>query len=217
MIFESSESDHETESKISDNISKNIIEEAEKKAKEIIEKAHEEAENIINEAHLAYAEEVEKGRKDGKEQAEIEVNNLVEEYSKQLNDILKSFENSIDLEIHNVRILLFNILKVLIYKFLNDEIFSSPKWVENSLNKILEKFINMNQIKIHVSPNIMKKYPEIIEKFNAVDNIEIIEDIRLNDFSMSVHTEMGKISINKDDIIKDVTKIIEEELNDERL
>ncbi|WP_129408446.1 hypothetical protein [Marinitoga lauensis] len=217
IIFESPEDTQELEKTVAEDIAKKIIDDAEKKAKEIIDSAKEEAENIINEAHLAYAEEVEKGRKEGKEQAEYELNNLIQQYSLQLNNLLDTFNKSINLEIYNTRILLFNLLKLLINKFLNVEIFSSPKWIENSLNKILEKFVNFEHIKIHVSSNIINDFPELIEKFNAVDNIEIVEDITLPDFSMSIHTDMGKIVINKEDVLKQVNDIIEEELNDEGL
>ncbi|GAB6189217.1 hypothetical protein JCM30566_09560 [Marinitoga arctica] len=217
VIFESSEDTKELEKEVSEDIAKKIIEDAEKKAQEIIEKAREEAENIINEAHLAYAEEVEKGRKDGKQQAEDELNSLIEQYSLQLNNILDTLKKSVDLEIYNSRILLFNILKLLINKFLNVEIFSSPKWIEASLNKILEKFVNLDYIKIHVSSEILHKFPQIIENFRNVDNIEIIEDITLKGLSMVVNTNMGNITIDTEEIIKLINNIIEEELNNEEL
>lgn len=217
IIFESPEDTQEMEKDISEDIAKKIIEDAEKKAREIIDKAQEEAENIINEAHLAYAEEVEKGRMDGKQQAENELNNLIEQYSLQLNNILDNFRKSIDSEVYNARILLFNIIKLLISKFLSVEIFSSPKWVENSLNKILEKFINLDYIKIHVSPEILNKFPDIIEKFKNIDNIEIVEDITLKSLSMTVQTNMGNIIINPEEIGNLVDNIIEEELNNEEL
>ncbi|KLO21622.1 hypothetical protein X275_08425 [Marinitoga sp. 1197] len=217
IIFESPENTQELEKESAEEIAKKIIEDAERKASEIIENAKHEAENIVNEAHLAYAEEIEKARREGKERAENELNLLIEQYSQQLNQLLSSFEKSINLELYNVRMLLFNILKLLVNKFLDIEILSSPKWIENSLNKIIEKFINFNKIKIHISSNIINNYSQLIEKFDSLDNIEIIEDITLPDFSLSVHTDMGKIIINKDNIIKQVNTIIEEELNDERL
>ncbi|KAF2956790.1 hypothetical protein [Marinitoga sp. 38H-ov] len=214
VVFESPEEVKELEKNISEDLAQKIIEEAELKAKEIIEKANEEAENIINQAHLAYAEEIEKARKEGQELAQKDINNLIEQYSVQFNMMLENFNNSINLEIYNTRILLFNILKLLVRKFLNIEIFSSPKWVENSLNKILERFSNFDYIKIHVSSNIMKDFPDILEKFKSVDNIEILEDITLPDFSITVKTNMGNVAINKEDILEQINKIIEEELKD---
>lgn len=215
VIFESPEEVQELEKDVSEDLAKKIIEEAELKAKDIIEKAHDEAENIINQAHLAYADEIEKARKEAQELAEKDINTLIEQYSVQLNKLLENFYNSINLELYNARILLFNILKLLIQKFLNVEIFSSPKWVENSLNKILEKFSNFDYIKIHVSSNVLRDFPEIVEKFKAVDNIEIVEDITLPDFSITVKTNLGNISINKNDIVNQINQIIEEELNNE--
>lgn len=215
VIFESPEEVQKLEKDVSEDLAKKIIEDAELKAKDIIEKAHEEAENIINQAHLAYADEIEKARKEAQELAEKDVNTLIEQYSVQLNKLLENFNNSINSELYNARILLFNILKLLIQKFLNVEIFSSPKWVENSLNKILEKFANFDYIKIHVSSNILRDFTEIVEKFKAVDNIEIVEDITLPDFSITVKTNLGNISINKNDIVNQINQIIEEELNNE--
>lgn len=214
VIFEPPEEDLENEKESAEEIAKRIIEDAEKRANEIIENANQKAESIINDAHLAYAEEVEKGRKEGQQKAQEETNALIEQYSTELNKMLEEFNNSLNLEIYNARILMFNILKSLVHKFLEIEIFSTPKWIENALNKILEYYIEMDFIKIHISSNILRNHPELIKKLEKVEKVEIIEDITLPDFSISVHTNMGKVVIDKNELIKTVSKIIEEELNE---
>lgn len=197
---------------ISDEILKKI-EEANKKADYIIEEANKKAENILSEANKKseeiYKNKKERLKKDFEEQYEQKLLNLNES----INNSIEEVQSQIDYFIDNTNEFSINAIKIIIRKYLENEIFNKPQWMNVILHKLRTKLSSYKKVLLKMNSKMSEKYSHIFEGMIS-DSFIIKEDNSLKENEVTVETEMGAYEIEAETYIEEIMESLEESFNE---
>lgn len=199
-------------SDISDEILKKI-EEANKKADYIIEEANKKAKNILSEANKKaeeiYQNKKERLKKDFEEQYEQKLLKLNES----INNSIKEVQSQIDYFIDNTNEFSISAIKIIIRKYLENEIFNKPQWMNVILHKLRTKLCSYKKVLLKMNSKMSEKYSHIFEGMIS-DSFIIKEDNSLKENEVTVETEMGAYEIEAETYIEEIMESLEESFNE---
>lgn len=190
-----------------------IISNAEKKASEIIKKAEKDSRNIILEAEKEAKNIYDKKKKS------IEV-----EYKNELKKILTSLSKSVDNNINDLKntisdyssysnIFLNEVIKSVIKKYLKEEIFNKPMWINEVIEILRKKLTSFKKVLIRMNSDMTNNYSEMF-KSNISENFIIKEDNTLLDNEINIETELGVYDISPDMFVHEIMENLEESFDE---
>lgn len=202
----------EDSDEISDEIIKKI-EEANKKADSIISEANKKADKIIEDAKKKSDKMYENKRQDIKKEYEEKYEKQLNELKKSISENLENVQSQIDYFIDNTNEFSVSAIKIIIKKYLENEIFNKPQWVNVILHKLRNKLSTYKKVLLKMNSKMAEKYGHIFEDMMS-DSFIIKEDNSLKENEITVETEMGAYEIEPESYIEDIMESLEESFDE---
>ncbi|SDC27118.1 hypothetical protein [Geotoga petraea] len=200
----------------SDEISEEIlkkIKEANENAESIINKANKKAEEIIQDAKKQTDEIYEIKKKELEENFQKNYENQLEELKNYINNSIENVQSQIDYFIENTNEFSVAAIKVIIRKYLENEIFNKPQWINLILQKLRNKLSTYKKVLLKMNSKMSEKYGHIFEGMMS-DSFIIKEDDSLKENEITVETEMGVYEIEPESYIENIMQSLEESFNE---
>jgi flagellar assembly protein FliH len=196
----------------SDEISEELlkkIQDANDKADEIIKEANQKAENIIKNAQVEAENIYEKKKKELNENYEKKYENELNNLKEYINESIENVQNQIDYFIDNTNEFSVSAIKIIIRKYLENDIFNKPQWINVILQKLRNKLSTYKKVLLKMNSKMSEKYGHIFEGMMS-DSFIIKEDNSLKENEVTVETEMGVYEIDPDSYIDSIMQSLEE-------
>ncbi|MDN5342306.1 hypothetical protein OF820_01740 [Oceanotoga sp. DSM 15011] len=183
--------------------SETLIEEAISKSKKILEEARIKAENESKKIHEESLKEIENLKLK-------EVDNFKEKLQKNLDELDHYYDDLIS----SSNYFIFEVIKTVTKKYLNEEIFNKPIWLNEAISRLKNRLTTYSKVKIRMNSNMNEKYYEIFKELLS-DSFTIKEDNSLEDNQIIADTESGIFDINPEMYIEEIMNSLEESINEE--
>lgn len=185
------------------------IQEANDKADEIIKEANQKARKIMKETNDKADEIYEKKRKEIEEKFKKDYENQLKELKKYINEAIENVQEQIDYFIDNTNEFSVSAIKVIIRKYLENEIFNKPQWINLILQKLKNKLSSYKRVLLKMNSKMSEKYGFIFEGMMS-DSFIIKEDNSLKENEVTAETEMGVYEIDPESYIDEIMQSLEE-------
>ncbi|MGM0641170.1 MAG: hypothetical protein ACQESN_07105 [Thermotogota bacterium] len=200
-----------------DDISEEIIkkiEEANKKSDSIIAEANQKADEIIKKAKKQADEMFESKKQEIKKEFEEKYENHLNILKESISENLENVQSQIDYFIDNTNEFSVTAIKIIIKKYLENEIFNKPQWVNVILHKLRNKLSTYKKVLLKMNSKMSDKYGHIFEDMMS-DSFIIKEDNSLKENEITVETEMGAYELEPESYIEDIMESLEESFNED--
>lgn len=185
-----------------------LLREAREQAKRIVEKAKEEAESILKKAKNDEKRLLEKAKSNAERLEKEYIEKL-----KNIDKIVKKFEENLNKKIDKIVLLILPTLKILFKKILEKAI--DEEIVERKIRSVLGKIVSMKKVTVRINPNDISHISNDLKEYFERNGIEMTLDPNIEKGGVIVETELGIIDKTFGFQWKLVEDIIEEVISSE--
>ncbi|HOO75735.1 MAG TPA: FliH/SctL family protein [Tepiditoga sp.] len=179
-----------------------IVSEAEKNSMKIIEKALAEKEKIIENANSEADKLIEE-----------KVKNNIVEFEKKLENEINNFKTAHNTYTENSNQFITEVIKSILKKYLREEVFYKPQWINEIFNELKERIMNYHNVTLRVNSEIIKKFKYLFDSLPE-KGINLKEDDTMPLYSIKAETEFGVFDVDSDEYIESILKSLEESINE---
>jgi len=168
---------------------------------------------IQDEAFKAgFDEGVNQGRDEIFNQMRSSVDQKLEDVSAMVTDVLKTYEEIIHNQKHEMYVLLRNLSRWIVLRELNED----GKYIERLLERLLLEIQSRNNLLIQVSSSDFEKMPEVLShiqsKLGEMKNVRIEIDNSVKSKGIIIESENGIINATLEEQFKSLDKLFEDVL-----
>lgn len=184
-----------------------------KKAEQVLQDAQKQADQIINSAQIQAQEIIENAKRESQNMLEktkkesLIAQNQIKVSIQTLDKIVEEFQKQLKSKVNDICSELTEILHILIKKIAYREIDKTD--YQKKIENILTKVVGMNNIRVTMSTDDFRNFPQLVEQFKSI-GVEIIKSNTLKSGDIIVDTEIGVIDGTKQYAIEIIDQLLEE-------
>ncbi len=169
---------------------------------------------IQDEAFKAgFDEGVNQGRDEIYNQMRSSVDQKLEDVSSMVTEVLKSYEEIMQNQKHEMYVLLRNLSKWIVLRELNED----GKYIERLLERLLLEIQARNNLLIQVNSNDFEKMPEVLahiqSRLGEMKNVRVEIDTNVKSRGIIIESENGIINASLEEQFKSLDKLFEDVLS----
>ncbi|BBE31279.1 hypothetical protein OSSY52_14200 [Tepiditoga spiralis] len=207
------EKDHVINDSEEKDTAEQIIKEAEKRAEQIIKEAEKRAEQIIEETRKKVEEDKQEIIKEFKINLEKQQEEYIVNASKSIENVIKNIDLYAEKYIGIANEFIVEAIKTILKKYIKEEIFNKPQWINEVLMEVRDKINSFKQIVLKMNSKMVQNYGYLFENIKS-DSFIIKEDNTLNENQINVETEVGTYEIFPENYINEIVKSLEDSFNE---